>query len=180
MIEALETAGHSVLIAGMTVLISVNGLFLMGVGYLRGVALATSLSVLAVMAAAVTLLPALLSIAGRRVDRLRIPGLGRSRRTPAASWARAVQRRPVLALVIAVAVMAVLTAPLTTLRLGFPDAGNDAAGSTTRVAYDMVTRGFGPGANGPLLLAGAGHAVREPPTPSGVAFTSEPRRLTRR
>ena len=62
----------------MTVLISVNGLFLMGVGYLRGVALATSLAVLAVMAAAVTLLPALLSFAGRRVDRLRIPGLGRS------------------------------------------------------------------------------------------------------
>ena len=84
-IEAVETAGRSVLIAGMTVLISVNGLFLMGVGYLRGVALATSLSVLAVMAASVTLLPALLSFAGRRVDRLRIPGLGRSRRTPAAT-----------------------------------------------------------------------------------------------
>ena len=80
----------------MTVLISVNGLFLMGVAYLRGVALATSLAVLVVMAAAVTLLPALLSLAGRRVDRLRIPGLGRLRdRTPAAArWARAVQRRP--------------------------------------------------------------------------------------
>jgi putative drug exporter of the RND superfamily len=172
-IEAVETAGRSVLIAGMTVLISVNGLFLMGVGYLRGVALATSLAVLSVMAAAVTLLPALLSIAGRRVDRLRIPGLGRSKRTPAAGWARAVQRRPALALVVAVAVMAVLTAPITTLRLGFPDAGNDAAGSSSRTAYDMVARGFGPGANGPLLLAGPAAAVAQA-QPRGVAFTSEP------
>ena len=175
-IEAVETAGRSVLIAGMTVLISVNGLFLMGVGYLRGVALATSLAVLAVMAAAVTLLPALLAIAGRRVDRLRIPGLGRSHRTPAAGWARAVQRRPVLALVVAVAVMAALTAPITMLRLGFPDASNDPAGSTTRVAYDMVARGFGPGANGPLLIAGDTATVRDADLRDvpGVAFVSEP------
>ena len=65
MIEAVETAGRSVLIAGMTVLISVNGLFLMGVGYLRGVALATSLAVLAVMAAARD------AAAGAAVDRRR-------------------------------------------------------------------------------------------------------------
>jgi len=175
-IEAIETAGRSVLIAGLTVLISVNGLFLMGVGYLRGVALATSLAVLAVMAAAVTLLPALLSFAGRRVDRLRIPGLGRSTRTPAAGWARAVQRRPALALVLAVAVMALLTAPITSLRLGFPDAGNDARGSSSRTAYDLVARGFGPGANGPLLVAGDAATVRAADLRAvpGVAFVGEP------
>ncbi|MDA0171959.1 MMPL family transporter [Solirubrobacter taibaiensis] len=171
-IEAVETAGRSVLIAGTTVLISVNGLFLMGVDYLRGVALATSLAVLVVMAAAVTLLPALLAFAGRRVDRLRIPGLGRSRRTPAATWARAVQRRPVLALVLATAAMLALTAPIATLQLGFPDASNDTEGSTTRTAYDLVSRGFGPGANGPLVLAGPAAAVERVDVPG--LFVSDP------
>ena len=94
--EAVETAGRSVLVAGTTVLISVNGLFLMGVGYLQGVALSTSLAVLVVMAASITLLPALLAFAGHKVNRLRIPGLGRgsltSDHTPAARWSRIVQR----------------------------------------------------------------------------------------
>jgi putative drug exporter of the RND superfamily len=77
-VEAVGTAGRSVLVAGTTVLISVLGLFLMGIGYLQGVAVSASLAVLVVMAAAVTLLPALLSYAGARVNRLRLPGLGRA------------------------------------------------------------------------------------------------------
>ena len=145
------------LVAGTTVLISVNGLFLMGVGYLQGVALSTSLAVLVVMAASITLLPALLAFAGHKVNRLRIPGLGRgsltSDHTPAARWSRIVQRRPVIALIAATALVLVLTAPVLDLRLGFPDAGNDREGTPTRTAYDMISRGFGPGANGPLLVA---------------------------
>ena len=97
-VEAVGTAGRSVLVAGSTVLVSVLGLFLMGVGYLQGVAVSASLAVLAVMAAAVTLLPALLSCAGPRVNRLRVPGLGRALRSdrpsPALRWSRAIQRRP--------------------------------------------------------------------------------------
>src|SRR6266511_318628 len=89
-VEAVTTAGRSVLVAGGTVVVSLLGLFFVGVSFLRGVALAASLAVLVVMAAAVTLLPALLSFAGRRVDRLRIPGLGRALRsdgeTLAARW----------------------------------------------------------------------------------------------
>ncbi len=105
-VEAVGTAGRSVLVAGTTVLIAVNGLFLMGVGYLRGVALSASLSVLVVMIAAVTLLPALLAFAGRRVDRLRIPGMGGTlhrddgKPTLAERWSRGVQRRPVVAAVL--------------------------------------------------------------------------------
>ena len=183
--EAVQTAGRSVLVAGTTVLISVNGLFLMGVGYLQGVALATSLAVLVVMAASVTLLPALLAFAGTKVNRLRIPGLGRtsltSDHTPAARWSRLVQRRPVIALVTATALVLALTAPARDLRLGFPDAGNDREGSTTRIAYDMLSRGFGPGSNGPLLVASndpdglesATAAIRQTP---GVAFVTEPQR----
>jgi putative drug exporter of the RND superfamily len=183
--EAVETAGRSVLVAGTTVLISVNGLFLMGVGYLQGVALSTSLAVLAVMAASVTLLPALLAFAGAKVNRLRIPGLGRgsltSDHTPAARWSRLVQRRPVIALIAASALVLALSAPVLDLRLGFPDAGNDREGTTTRIAYDMLSRGFGPGSNGPLLVASTDPQALEQTTPTireteGVAFVSEPQR----
>jgi putative drug exporter of the RND superfamily len=158
-IEAVGTAGRSVLVAGTTVLIAVNGLFLMGVSYLRGVALSASLSVLVVMIASVTLLPALLSIAGRRVDRLRIPGLRATLQTDpdkatlAERWSLAVQRRPVVALVAGGAIVLALTAPVLGLRLGFPDDGNARKDSILRTAYDLTAEGFGPGANGPLLIA---------------------------
>ena len=155
-VEAVATAGRSVLIAGTTVLISVLGLFLMGVSYLQGVALSASLAVLVVMAAAVTLLPALLSLAGPRVNKLRIPGLRRTlaheRPAPAARWSRFIQRRPWTAAIVGGAIVLALAAPVLGLRLGFPDEGNDQAGSMTRAAYDTVTEGFGAGANGPLLL----------------------------
>jgi RND superfamily putative drug exporter len=170
-VEAVGTAGRSVLVAGSTVLISVLGLFLMGVGYLQGVAVSTSLAVLVVMAAAVTLLPALLSYAGPRVNRLRIPGLGRALRgdgpTPAMRWSRVIQRRPWTAAIAGAAIVLALAAPVLGLRLGFPDEGNDTSGSMTRTAYDLTVEGFGPGANGPLLLvaqlpAGEGKQALDP------------------
>jgi RND superfamily putative drug exporter len=155
-VEAVATAGRSVLVAGTTVLISVLGLFLMGVSFLQGVALSASLAVLTVMAAAVTLLPALLSFAGPRVNKLRLPGIGRTlaseRPAPAARWSRMIQRRPWTAAIAGAAIVLALAAPALGLRLGFPDEGNDKAGSMTRTAYDLMTQGFGPGANGPLLL----------------------------
>jgi putative drug exporter of the RND superfamily len=151
-VESIATAGRSVLIAGTTVVISLVGLFLMGLPYLYGAALATIVSVLIVMAASVTLVPALMAIAGRRIDRLRIPGTGRAPRDPdatqAARWGRGVQRRPWLAAIAGVAVLLVLASPFAGLRLGFPDRGNDAADTTTRQAYELVSQGFGPGANG--------------------------------
>jgi RND superfamily putative drug exporter len=146
-----------VLVAGTTVVISLLGLFLMGLSYLQGVALSASFAVLVTMVASVTLLPALLGFAGRKLDRLKIPGTGRPPRdpghTPAARWSRAVQRRPWAAALAGAAVLLVLATPFLGLRLGFPDAGNDRAATTTRQAYDLVAQGFGAGANGPLLLA---------------------------
>ena len=187
-VEAVSTAGRSVLIAGTTVVISLMGLFLMGLPYLYGAALATIAAVLIVMAASVTLVPALLSMAGTRIDRLRIPGTNRMaadpQAAPAARWGRRVQQRPWLAAVAGVAVLLVLASPFAGLRLGFPDRGNDATGTTTRQAYDLVAEGFGPGANGPLLVAaesrGAGDeaklaalaaTLREQP---GVAAVADP------
>jgi RND superfamily putative drug exporter len=157
--EAIATAGRSVLVAGTTVVISLLGLFAMGLPYLYGAALATILAVLVVMAAAVTLLPALLGFAGRRIERLPIPGLrGRdaTAQTAAARWSRAIQRRPWTAAVVGALVLLALAAPASGLTLGFPDAGNDAASTTTRRAYDLVSTSFGPGANGPLVIVARG------------------------
>jgi putative drug exporter of the RND superfamily len=158
-VEAVTTAGRSVIIAGLTVVIAVLGLALTGLPYMYGVAISASFAVLVVMLAAVTLLPALLAYLGPRVDRLRIPLLGRTLRaegnshSPAARWSHAVQRRPWLAAIAATAVLLALAAPALGMRLGFPDAGNDPPDTMTRQAYDLQTEGFGPGTNGPLVIA---------------------------
>jgi RND superfamily putative drug exporter len=188
-VEAVSTAGRSVIVAGGTVVISLFGLAFTGVSFLYGVAISASLAVAVVVAASVTLLPALLSLAGRRVDRLHIPGLGRALKpdggTLATRWSRVVQRHALVAAVAGAAVLIVLAAPVLGIRWGFPDDGNRPAGSMTREAYDLVTRGFGPGSNGPLVVAGelADQASAEEfsalraqiAATARVAFTSGPR-----
>jgi RND superfamily putative drug exporter len=155
-VEAVTTAGRSVIVAGGTVVISLLGLMFMGVSFLYGVAISASVAVLVVVIASLTLLPALLAFAGRRVDRLRIPGLGRSLRTGggtlATRWSRLIQRRAGIAAVAGAVVLIALTAPALGMRFGFPDEGNDPDGSSTRAAYGLVSRGFGPGSTGPLLV----------------------------
>jgi RND superfamily putative drug exporter len=157
-VEAVTTAGRSVIIAGCTVVIAVLGLFLTGLPYMYGVAISASFAVLVMMLASISLLPALLSYLGPRVDRLRIPLLGRAPKTEAgeeslaARWSHAVQRRPWPAAILAAAVLLALAAPALGMRLGFPDAGNDPPDTMTRQAYDLISEGFGPGANGPLVL----------------------------
>ena len=159
-VEAVTTAGRSVIIAGCTVVIAVLGLILTGLSYMYGVAIATSLAVLVVMLASITLLPAFLSYLGPRVDRLRIPFLGRALRpdrqptgeSPAARWSHAVQRRPWPFAIGALAILLALAAPALGMRLGFPDAGNDPPDTMTRQAYDLNTEGFGPGTNGPIQI----------------------------
>ncbi len=159
---AMNSAGRAVVFAGTTVVIALLGMFLLGVNFLNGMAIAASLGVIAVLAASLTLLPALLSITGARVGKTR--ARARSRQgasnqkpstTPAfwARWVGAIQRRPVLAAVAATLLMLTLAAPVLGLRFGNSDAGNDPAGQTSRQAYDLLARGFGPGFNGPLLLA---------------------------
>ena len=160
-VEAVTTAGRSVIIAGCTVVIAVLGLFLTGLPYMYGVAISASMAVLVVMLASITLLPALLSYLGPRVDKLRIPFLGRNLdrtpeedgHSPAARWSHWVQRRPWPAALVAGAILLALAAPALGMRLGFPDAGNDPADTMTRQSYDLISEGFGPGANGPIVIA---------------------------
>jgi RND superfamily putative drug exporter len=151
-----STAGRAVVFAGSTVVISIFGLVLMGRDYLWGVALATSLVVSTVVFASITVLPALLGFAGHSIDRLRLPWFRHDvdgRRTVSWRWSRVVQRRPLAAGLGALVVLLALTAPAVDLRFGMPDAGNGSSDLTSRRAYDLVSEGFGPGANGPLLIA---------------------------
>ncbi|MFE8017176.1 MMPL family transporter [Streptomyces antibioticus] len=155
----LDTAGRSVVVAGITVVVSLLGLFAMGLSYMRGAALVAIVAVLVVLAAALTLLPALLGYAGTRIDRLRIPPPRRRRRTVTRAagggwvrWSRLIRRHRFAAALAGTAVMLTLAAPFLGVRFGFPDAGNNRGTSMTRQAYDAVAEGFGAGANAPLLL----------------------------
>jgi RND superfamily putative drug exporter len=152
---AMNTAGRAVLFAGATVVIALLGMFALGVNLLNGVAIAAAAGVVTVLAASLTLLPALLGFTGHRIGRV---GRGRAGRRDAgpgfwARWVEAIQRRPAVAAIAATAIMLALAAPALGLRLGASDAGNDPAGKTTRNSYDLVARGFGKGFNGPLQLA---------------------------
>ena len=155
-IAAVDTAGRAVLFAGVTVIIALMGMLLLGLSFLYGVAMAAAIAVLFTMIAALTLLPALLTIAGRRVDRLRIPGLGRApsnaEDTRWFRWSREIQRRPVLSALLSGGLLIALCIPTLSLRLGSNDAGTDPAGTTTREAYDLLAEGFGPGFNGPFSI----------------------------
>jgi putative drug exporter of the RND superfamily len=159
-IAAVDTAGRAVLFAGVTVIIALMGMLLLGLSFLYGVAMAAAFAVLMTMIAALTLLPALLTIAGRRVDRLRIPGLGSRKPSTAEDtrwfrWSREIQKRPVLSAVLSGGLLLILCIPTLSLRLGSNDAGTDPAGTTTREAYDLLADGFGPGFNGPFSIVAA-------------------------
>jgi putative drug exporter of the RND superfamily len=157
--RANATAGQSVVFAGGTVVIAILGLWLTGIPFVGAMGLATAVVVAVAVLAAVTLLPALLGVSGRRIDRLRLPALRRRSQGagPARSawtrWGRAIDRRPWAYALGAVLVLLALATPLLALRLGTPDDGTLPTSATQRRAYDLLARGFGPGFNGPLLLA---------------------------
>jgi putative drug exporter of the RND superfamily len=159
-IKAVDTAGRAVLFAGITVIISLLGMFLLGLSFLYGVAMAAAIAVLFTMIAALTLLPAMLSLVGHRVDKLRIPGLG-SRKTTLDEgsrwyrWSREIQRRPVLSALLSGGFLLLLCVPTLSLRLGTNDAGTEPPSKTTRQAYDLLAEGFGPGFNGPFVMVAA-------------------------
>jgi RND superfamily putative drug exporter len=199
---AINTAGRAVLFAGTTVVISLLGMLVMGVEFVRGLAIGAAMVVMVTMVASVTLLPALLGFAGHRIEvtrwrgiiaaglvALALVGVGLKiqpflvglplavvvliagffvrplrkelpRRVPKPveqalpyRWSRLIQHHPWPAAILGVVVLVALTLPVLALRLGFSDEGNYPAETTTRKAYDLITEGFGPGFNGPLILA---------------------------
>jgi putative drug exporter of the RND superfamily len=158
-IESLDTSGRAVLFAGAIVCIAMLGMFALGVSFLYGVAIAAAVAVSFTVVAALTLLPALLGFFGPRVLRrrerkaLREGRLNTTDESPAwARWTVVMERRPVMFGLAAAAVMVVIAIPFFSMRLGSADAGSDPANTTTRKAYDLLAKGFGPGYNGPLQL----------------------------
>jgi putative drug exporter of the RND superfamily len=157
-VTSLMTSGRSVLFAGSTVVISLFGLYLIGQAYMIGLATACIAAVLMVLIAALTLLPAMLGFAGNAIDKLHLPRLFQTGGPPPPNgfwyrWSRFVQRRAWVTGTIAVLVLIGLALPLFSMRLAFTDAGNDPTSLTTRQAYDLLAQGFGPGFNGPLVIA---------------------------
>jgi RND superfamily putative drug exporter len=154
---ALATAGRSVLVAGGTVVVAILSLYLIGISFVAGIGLASAITVLVTLAASVTLLPAMLGFAGDNIDRWHLPRLahhgGADGETWWHRWTGVIQRRPWTAFVVSLAALAVLALPVLSMRLGTADAGAMPADSTSRKAYDLVSDGFGPGFNGPLLVA---------------------------
>ncbi|MFI6704631.1 MMPL family transporter [Streptomyces sp. NPDC050509] len=157
--NAVATTGRAVLFAGATVCIALLGMLILRLGFLNGVAIAASLTVVLTVAASVTLLPALLSCIGTRAlsrrQRARLAAHGPQPERPtgfAVRWSLFVERRPKLLGAVATVVMLVLALPTFALHLGTSDQGNNPATATTRKAYDRLAEGFGPGVNGPLTL----------------------------
>ncbi|WP_030900680.1 MMPL family transporter [Streptomyces sp. NRRL F-5126] len=174
---SLNTSGRAVVFAGLTVVIALLGMLTLNIGIINGMAIGAAVTVVLTVLAALTLLPALLGMIGPRV-------LGRRRRralaghadSPAAKtglwarWAGRVQARPRAVSMIALVVLAALAFPTLSLRLGASDDGNLPTTSTNRQAYDMIAEGFGPGFNGPLVLAAQ--------APSAAGKTAEARLVT--
>jgi RND superfamily putative drug exporter len=158
-VESLDTSGRAVLFAGVIVCIAMLGMFALGVSFLYGVAVAASIAVAFTVLAALTLLPAMLGIFGglvlRRRER-RALREGRFASTDESAvwvrWMAAMDRRPAVFAAVAALAMIVIAIPFFSMRLGAADAGSDPANSTTRKAYDLLAKGFGPGYNGPIEL----------------------------
>jgi len=156
-VRAAETAGRSVVFAGSVVIISLLGLWAVGIPFVAYLGTAAAILVGCTALIAVLVLPAVLRLVGRRVDRWTIPGLSTRNIIQEDSftmrWARTIQRRPAVFLVVGLAIAALVASPALDLRLGSSDAGNNPESSTTRRAYDLLAQGFGLGFNGQVLVA---------------------------
>ncbi|WP_067509809.1 MMPL family transporter [Actinoplanes sp. TFC3] len=147
--RAAGTAGSAVTFAGLTVVIALAALAVVNIPFLTQMGLAAAGAVVVAVLIALTLLPAMLGFAGRRVvgSRRKAPARPAGRR-----WAQVVTRRPVLTMVVAILGLLVIAIPALDLRLGLPGDGTAATDTTQRKAYDLLSDGFGPGFNGPLVV----------------------------
>ena len=157
---ASSTAGQAVVFSGVIVSFALLGLWISGIAFVGMMATAAAIVVLVAVIAAVTLLPAFLGFAGNAIDKLSVHRKRtteeelESTKTPMwTRWGHEVERHPWRYFVGAATVLLVLAIPLFSMKLGFPDDGTAPKTETRRLAYDLLSEGFGPGFNGPLLLA---------------------------
>ncbi|MFZ1997697.1 MAG: MMPL family transporter [Solirubrobacteraceae bacterium] len=159
-VEAIDTSGRAVLFAGLIVCIAMLGMFALGVSFLYGVAIAAAVTVAFTVLAALTLLPALLAtplgrFVPRRRERRALKQGEFQLNVESPRWVRwtdLMSKRPATFAIVATIVMLIIAIPFLSMRLGSADAGTDPSSTTTRQAYDLLAKGFGPGYNGPLEL----------------------------
>ncbi|MGK5531898.1 MMPL family transporter [Streptomyces sp. URMC 129] len=162
--RAAGTAGSAVVFAGLTVVIALAGLAVVNVPLLTKMGLAAAATVALAVFIALTLVPAVLGITGKRIFGRKVRKQNPETGVPAtlskngkenmgSRWARGVLRRPALVLAVSIIGLGVLAAPVAGMELGLPDDGTQPEDTTQRKAYDMLSEGFGPGFNGPLMLA---------------------------
>ena len=153
---AASTAGRSVFFAGGTVVIALLGLWASGITSIGWVGTAGAIVVGCSVSVAIFVLPALLRYIGPHLDSWRIPGLHAAATETETGvgyrLSRFVQRNPLICLGVSLAILLTIAIPVISLRLGSSDAGSDPPAYTTRKAYDLVSEGFGPGTNGPILV----------------------------
>ena len=158
--EAVATAGGAVVFAGLTVIIALLGLLIVGIPFLSVMGVAAAFAVLIAVAGAVTLLPALMGVFGKRL----VPKPGSrahrranadddtGKRTMGRRWVDLVLKAPVVFLVLVVGLLGAAAIPAASLDLNLPSGASEPEGSTQREAFEMIENGFGPGYNGPLIV----------------------------
>jgi putative drug exporter of the RND superfamily len=154
--RAVATAGQPVVFAGGIVVVSILGMAVAGVPFMTAGAVAISLIVLIMVIASVTLLPAMLGLAGHRINSRRARRRDAIDQHTGEGWQRwigHVNRHPIVYATAATAVLLAAAAPVLSLRVGIPDDGALPPSRTERQAYDLVAQGFGPGTNGPIVVA---------------------------
>jgi putative drug exporter of the RND superfamily len=154
--RAAATSGGAVFFAGCTVTIALISLAVAGIPLVTTMGLMAAVAVVVAVLAALTLLPAELAILGPRINSLRVrnpPSDDRATDGLWAKWARDIAKQPLIAGVVALAILIPLTIPLFSLSLGQPDTAALSKSTTARQAYDLISKNFGPGVNGPLLIA---------------------------
>ncbi|MFJ6610121.1 MMPL family transporter [Streptomyces sp. NPDC091289] len=156
--RAVGTAGSAVVFAGLTVVIALVGLAVVNIPMLTKMGFAAAGTVAIAVVIALTLVPALLGFAGKRVMGRKARKAAEAEKSPEAKpnmgtrWARFVLRKPVWVMLVGVLGLGIIAVPAASLEMGLPDDGAQPKSTTQRQAYDMLSDGFGPGFNGPLMV----------------------------
>jgi putative drug exporter of the RND superfamily len=155
---SVGTAGNAVVFAGLTVIIALLGLFVVGIPFLSVMGASAAFAVAVAIAAAITLLPALMGVLGESLrpkpgsQAMNIATLSAERPSVGRRWVRLIIKRPLFFAIASIATLGTIALPALSLDLNLPSGGQEPVDSTQRKAYDLISEGFGPGYNGPLLV----------------------------